>query len=268
MFYLRKRSWLTFLILFCLCFNGFAQGSTIIANVLEKECSEPLAGASVALYQENDSSFMAGTVADLNGIFELKSVPKGTYMLEISFIGFIPLKIPVSITGENKNLGTIYLQASEILMNEVTVTGRKSTLVNDLEKKVYNVEQDILSESGSVSEILQNIPSVSVDINGNITLRNSGNITFFMNGKPSAMLRRNAASALEQMPANSIERIEIITNPSAKYRPDGIGGIINIVMKKETREGFNGQITASITKLGTQRQMDCHTHYLQGEIMR
>ena len=127
----------------------------------------------------------------------------------------------------------------------MTVTAWKSALVFDLDKQVYNVEEDIMAESGSVSEILQHIPSVSVDIDGNITLRNSGNITFFVNGRPSAMLRRDAGSVLQQMPANTIERIEIITNPSARYRPDGVGGIINIVMKKESREGLNGQVTAN-----------------------
>jgi outer membrane receptor protein involved in Fe transport len=245
MFHRHKESGLTVILLFLLCYAGFARGSTITGKVLEKESGEPLTGASITLYQQDDSTFSAGTVADTTGEFELTSLQGGSYILEISFIGFIPSKIPLIITGENKNLGTIYLEPSEILMNEVTVTGSKPVLVNELDKKVYNVEQDILAESGSVSEILQNIPSVSVDLNGNITLRNSGNITFFINGKPSAMLRRNPASVLEQMPANSIERIEIITNPSAKYRPDGIGGIINIVMKKETSEGLNGQVTAS-----------------------
>ena len=103
-----------------------------------------------------------------------------------------------------------------------------------------------MAESSSATEILQNIPSVSVDINGGISLRNSSNITYFINGRPSAMLRRGASSILQQIPASSIERIEIITNPSAKYRPDGVGGIINIVLKKEIKKGFNGQVGANI----------------------
>lgn len=204
-----------------------------------------LTGASVGLFRQGDSIFVAGTVADNDGLFELKSVQDGTYILEISFIGFYTAKVPVKLTTENMNLGIIRLEPTEILLNEVSVTGNRPILVNELDKKVYYVEQDIMAETGSVSEILQNIPSVSVDINGNITLRNSGNITFFINGKPSAMLRRNASSTLEQLPANRIERIEIITNPTAKYRPDGIGGIINIVMNKETREGLNGQVTVN-----------------------
>jgi len=114
-----------------------------------------------------------------------------------------------------------------------------------LDKKVYNVEKDIMAESSSASEIMQNIPSITVDINGGITLRNTTNITYFINGKPSALLRRNPSAVLQQIPASSIEKIEIITNPSAKYRPDGVGGIINIVLKKETVDGLNGQKSAN-----------------------
>jgi outer membrane receptor protein involved in Fe transport len=240
---LHKSPVLTFYLLFFISVSGFTQRVAITGKVSDKESGEPLFGASIILHRPNDSLLSTGTVADTNGVFELKSVPNGTYVLEVSFMGFYPQEKNISVTGENRNLGTFLLEPSEILLDEVTVTSRKTALVYDLDKQVYNVEKDIMAESGSVSEILQNIPSVSVDIDGNINLRNSGNITFFVNGRPSAMLRRDAASVLEQMPANTIERIEIITNPSARYRPDGVGGIINLVMKKETREGLKGQFT-------------------------
>ncbi len=254
-FHLQKDFVLPVIVLFWLCPATLAQNSSIKGFVFEKESGESLAGASVTLYHLGDSSMVAGTVADTAGMFEIKPVPQGTYLLEISFIGFNTKIINVTITNEPGNLGAFYLEPSEILLGEVIVTAPRSALVNQLDKKVYNVEEDILAESGSVSEILQNIPSLSVDIDGNITLRNTGNITFFVNGRPSAMLRRNPASVLEQMPANSIERIEIITNPSARYRPDGIGGIINIVMKKETREGINGQVTVNA---GTEKRYNGH----------
>ncbi len=223
-----------------------AQTTAVKGIVIDKARSEPLVGASIALYLPNDSTIVQGTVTGENGVFRLTNVPKGNYSITVSFIGFIPYKIESLSVEGNMDLGTINLEATNILMDAVTITGEKAILTNTLEKKIYNVEQDVLSESGSVSDMLQSIPSVSVDLNGNVTLRNSGNITFFINGRPSAMLRRNAAAVLEQMSASSIERIEVITNPSAKYRPDGIGGIINIVMKKETGEGLNGQIGANI----------------------
>jgi outer membrane receptor protein involved in Fe transport len=223
-----------------------AQTAVIEGIVLENESSEPLEGATVALYNENDTTIINGAVTNVEGVFELRKIPKGRYDLIISFIGFVPETISGINLYEDVNLGIIKLQATDILMDAVTVTGDKSILTNTLEKKIYKVEEDILSRSGTASDIFQNIPSVSVEIDGNVTLRNSSNITFFINGRPSGILRRNPAAMLEQIPASSIERIEIITNPSAKYRPDGIGGIINIVMKKEIGEGFNGLIGANV----------------------
>jgi outer membrane receptor protein involved in Fe transport len=240
---------------------GFSQGILVTGKVIERQSSEPLPGATVILRNQLDSVLIAGTVTDTYGMFEFSSVPRGKYILNISFIGFYPLDRQLSVISENIRLDSLLLEPSEILLGEVTVRTRKPTLVNELDKKVYNVEEDILAESGSVSEILQHIPSVSVDIDGNITLRNSGNITFFMNGRPSAMLRRNASSVLQQMPANSIERIEIISNPSARYRPDGVGGIINIIMKKETREGLTGQVAVNA---GSEKRYNASTNLNYG----
>lgn len=240
---------------------GYSQGIIISGKVIEKQSSEPLMGATVTLRSQVDSVLIAGTVTDTAGMFEFRSITRGNYLLEISFIGFYPRERNLNISSENIRLDSLLLEPSEILLGEVTVMARKPTLVNELDKKVYNVEEDILAESGSVSEILQHIPSVSVDIDGNITLRNSGNITFLINGRPSAMLRRDAASVLQQMPANSIEHIEIITNPSARYRPDGVGGIINIVMKKETREGLTGQVAANA---GSEKRYNAHLNLNYG----
>ena len=128
-------------------------------------------------------------------------------------------------------------------LGEVSVTAQRSTFVNSIDRKTFNVGQDIMSKTGSVSELLQNVPSVQVDIDGNISLRGSANVMFLINGKPSALMGANRAAVLEQMPANSIEKIEIITNPSAKYKPDGTSGIINIVLKKEKNLGLNGLVS-------------------------
>ena len=264
-FNIHKSRALTLFLLFITPVYGFTQGVAVTGKVSEKESGEPLIGASVMLKRQTDSTLISGTVTDTVGMFRLMSVPEENYLLEISFIGFYPCERTIKVTEESINLGDIFLEPLEILLGEVSVKTRKPALVNELDKKVYNVEEDILAESGSVSDILQHIPSVSVDIDGNITLRNTGNITFFVNGRPSAMLRRDAASILQQMPANSIERIEIITNPSARYRPDGIGGIINIVMKKESLKGLSGQVTVNA---GSEKRYNAHVNlnYAPGDL--
>ena len=230
-----------------LLFSSFniAVSQTIVlkGQITDKTCLEPLPGASVILHKQSDSSFVTGTITDSTGTFVLKPVSGIRYFLEISFLGFISDTIFNILPVKNKDFGRIELNPSKILLDEVSITSEKSILTYNLDKKVYHVNRDVMAESSSASEILQNIPSVSVDINGNITLRNTGSITFFLNGRPSALLRRNPAAVLEQIPASSIDRIEIITNPSAKYRPDGVGGIINIVLKKGIRTGLNGEVS-------------------------
>src|SRR5207249_120261 len=120
----------------------------------------------------------------------------------------------------------------------------KSMYNNSIDRKVYNVDQDLMSKAGSASELLQNVPSVQVDVDGNVTLRGSGAL-IMINGKTSPIMDKNSATVLQQMPASSIEKIEVITNPSAKYKPDGSSGIINIVLKKNTSLGLNGTVSAN-----------------------
>lgn len=242
---MRSSSLIIFLVLFLLSANtAWSQYIELKGQITDQSGHEPLAGATVALYKQNDSSLVSGTVSDSAGYFVIKSRPGVKYFLEISFIGFISDTIPDLFPTKSLFFGVIALKPSEILLDEISITSEKSIMTNRLDKKVYHVGKDVMAESSSAREILQNIPSVTVDINGGITLRNSSNITFFLNGKPSALLRKNPSVVLEQIPAGSIDRIEIITNPSAKYRPDGIGGIINIVLKKEKKQGLNGQISA------------------------
>jgi hypothetical protein len=138
------------------------------------------------------------------------------------------------------DFGKISLKESALSVGDMTVTSQRTTFVNTIDRKVYNVQQDILSKTGSASDLLQNIPSVQVDIDGTVSLHGSENVLILLNGKPSPLMGKNRAEVLQQMPANSIERIEVITNPSAKYKPDGTSGIINIVLKKEVGTGLNG----------------------------
>lgn len=235
-------------LLFSIIFQVFvfsqisAQNVSLYGNIIDQNNKEPLPAASVALYVTQDSTLISGTVTDTTGAFKLEHLSRGNFFLIASFIGFLNDTIaPILLTDHNVDLGIIELKATTLLLEDVRITSGMPVMTNELDKKVYHVDKDILAETSSVSEILQNIPSVTVDINGGITLRNTSNITFFLNGKPSALLRRNASAVLQQIPASSIKQIEIITNPSAKYRPDGVGGIINIVLKKEKTKGLNGQ---------------------------
>jgi outer membrane receptor protein involved in Fe transport len=229
--------------------NG--QNRSITGMVVELTTGEPMQFANVALYQASDSvSIFKGTSTNKDGVFLFENIFTNNYFIRVSSIGFESNQTSIFHHDAATDVGEISIRPSDILLEDVIITGEKSLYVQEIDKRVYNVGQDILSESGSASEILQNIPSVTVDVNGQVTLRGTSNITFLINGRPSALLRRSSATALQQMPANTIERIEVITNPSAKSKPDGTGGIINIVLKEETGKGFNGQITANIGNEG------------------
>lgn len=216
--------------------------------LVDQDQKLPLSGANVILFKKEDSLQIAGASTDEHGIFILPKIETGDYFLEFSFMGFKTTNSRIfSIkSGEhNKNLGVFTLKESSLLSNAISIVAERPIFVNSIDRKTYNVEKDIISQSGSASDLLQNIPSVAVDVNGQISLRGTANVTIFINGKPSLLMHKNSAVALQQMPANSIERIEVITNPSAKYKPDGVGGIINIVLKKKSQPGFNGTLIAN-----------------------
>jgi outer membrane receptor protein involved in Fe transport len=218
----------------------------VTGTVVEFQTKEPLQYANIVLSKDTDSSLVAGAVTNEDGNFHFDNIKRGRYFITASFIGFEKVETPVFELTGNIYVGKLAIKKLSILLDEVNVISEKNTLESTLDKKVYNVGKDIISESSSVSEILQNIPSVSVDINGNVSLRGTTNINFLMNGNPSSRLRRNAPVALQQIPSNTVERIEIITNPSAKYNPEGTGGIINIVTRKVLDKGINGQIIGNI----------------------
>ena len=221
------------------------QGS-VSGTIIEKTSSKPLEFANVIIKNNSDSSKFQGTMTNGKGEFVFDKLPFGNYKVIYSFIGFDKVESPSFVLNskQNKmNLGKLYISESTTSLGEISVTAQRSTFVNSIDRKTFNVGQDVMSKTGSVSDLLQNVPSVQVDIDGNVSLRGAGNVMFLINGKPSALLGANYAAVLEQMPASSIEKIEIITNPSAKYKPDGTSGIINIVLKKEKNLGLNGLVS-------------------------
>jgi outer membrane receptor protein involved in Fe transport len=222
--------------------------TTVTGNVVDEISKQPIEFATVQLLHLPDSAVIKGTATDKKGRFSIAGVMPGNYVLHYSFIGFGRVETSAFVieTGKARyDVGQISLSNQSGRLKEVTVTAKRSALNTSIDRKTYSVDQDIMSKSGSVSDILKNIPSVEVDIDGNVALRGSGDVIILINGKPSPLMGRSRAEVLQQLPANSIDRIEVITNPSARYRPDGTSGIINIVLKKNIRNGFNGSAIAN-----------------------
>ncbi|MDP1728049.1 MAG: TonB-dependent receptor [Bacteroidota bacterium] len=241
---------LFFIFIFTFLFQTKAQETvgSIKGSVIEASSGEPLEFVSVVLQRLPDSIFVKSVNTRKQGQFILSDIPEGTYRLQINFIGFQD-KFTSSFTISKSNrvlfFDSINISAKLNVLGEVEISAERDLYETSIDRKIYNVARDIQSISGSASDVLHNVPSVSVDIDGVVSLRGSTNISIFINGKPSPLMKVSSAAALQAIPAGSIERIEIITNPSAKYRPDGAAGIINIVLKKNTRSGFNGTLTCN-----------------------
>lgn len=222
---------------------GQADDALVIKGVVEDEDGTPVPFANAALYDRGDSSLVTGAVSNESGQFSIPTSP-GKYFLKVSFLSYEEKLIPqVDLTSSDIDLGKIVLLASQQLLEEVTVQSERSSMELYLDKRVFNVGKDLTNMSGSASDILDNVPSVTVDVEGNVSLRGSDNVRILINGKPSGLTGISTADALQQIQANLIESIEVITNPSSRYDAEGEVGIINIILKKEQRGGVNGGFT-------------------------
>ena len=164
----------------------------------------------------------------------------------ISFVGYITHIKTIALSAKEVDLGIIYLQEDSEVLNEIEVVAQGSTMRFELDKKIFSVDQNIAAAGGSATDILENIPSVDVDQEGNISLRNSEAVEIWINGKPAGLTAETRAQVLQQLPAESIKEIELITNPSAKYSPEGTAGIINLVMKKDRKPGYYGSVNIAL----------------------
>ncbi len=221
---------------------------TVVVLVTDSPNREGVELAVVQLINTDGNKTIGAGVSNKKGRIEFANIEAGNYLLRCSFSGFLPVDSLIRIAAQSpKSISiSLVLQTDIKKLNEVTVTTRRSLLNTSIDRKVYNVSQDIMAQTGSVSDVLKNVPSVEVDIEGNVSLRGSGDVMILINGRPSPLMGRNKAEVLQQIPANSIERIEVITNPSARFRPDGTSGIINIVLKKNTKTGLNGTVIGNI----------------------
>ncbi len=191
-----------------------------------------------------------GTSTDENGLFTLKGVKDGKYLVRITNIGSVTQDREANVAGGNINIGEIKLADDSKLLQEVVVEGIRSQMRFELDKKVFTVDANVTAAGQSASELLESIPSVEVDQDGEVSLRGNSSVTVWINGKESGLTADNRAQILEQIPAETIDRIEVITNPSAKYSPEGTAGIINIILKKDRKAGYYGSAELSANSRG------------------
>ena len=211
----------------------------ITGKVIDKENNQPLEYATITLKSNNRPDFIQGGITDSEGNFQIESI-SGQYNINIEFISFVTyIQNGVSIKS-NLNLGTIALEIDPNELEEVELVGEQTQVEIRLDKRIYNVGKDITVRGGSVADVLGNIPSITVDVEGNIALRGNNNVRILINGKPSGLVGISGPDGLRQLPSESIEKVEVITSPSARYDAEGTGGILNIILKKQERSGFNG----------------------------
>ncbi len=223
----------------------FPFSGKITGRVVDSLSRQPMEYAHIVLLGSADSTQITGTVTAADGTFDLSNIPAGLYHLVVSFVGYERRTIQNVHLNESVptlRLGEVLLAPTAILLQSVVVEGERAPLTYQIDKKVITPEHLNTALAGSVVDILQNVPSISVDIEGNVSLRGRGNITVLIDGKPTIM---DPQEALQQIPATSIESIEIVTNPSAKFDPEGTAGIINIKLKKNTVAGLSGMVNAS-----------------------
>lgn len=223
--------------------GSMSEGGEIKGKVIDTETDEPLEYATVSLFHSQDSTLVTGVITDSKGLFSLKAKP-GKYYVVVQFMGYKDKTLNVNIK-DNKtvvSLGEILMNTDAALLDEVEIVAEKSTMSMTLDKRVFNVGKDVSSTAGNAIEVLDNIPSVNVDVDGNVSLRGDSGVQILVDGKVSGLAGTSTQDALRSLQADMIERIEVVTNPSVRYDAEGTAGIINIVLKKDKRKGFNASV--------------------------
>lgn len=219
-----------------LCAKG-----TVTGKIINKGSGEPMDFVTIQVFDATGKKpLQIVASSDEDGNFKLPAIADGSYIIKIMNVGSVNQERPVKISGADINLGTIRLADDSKLLKEVVVEGIRSQMRFELDRKVFTVDANIAAAGQSASELLESIPSVEVDQDGEVSLRGNSSVTIWINGKDSGLTADNRAQILEQIPGESIDRIEVITNPSAKYSPEGTAGIINIILKKNRRSGYFG----------------------------
>ena len=221
----------------------------ISGSVIDSVTKEPMPYTTISVFRATGRSPLNGVLTDDKGNFKIDGVHPGAYRLEVSFVGY-PTKVINNVTTTpsklDKNLGVIVVAPSARALKTVEVTGAKALIENKIDKIVYNAEKDLTAAGGNATDVLQKVPLVAVDINGNVSVRGDGNVRVLINGKPSGATASNLSDVLKSIPADQIKSVEVITSPSAKYDAEGTAGIINIVTKSSNISGFSGAISGGV----------------------
>ena len=217
-------------------------------TVVDADTESPLDYATVSFFTLPDSALVAGNITDEDGAFSMELMP-GEYYARVEFLSYQTRTLSnLTVTGNRSagDMGVIALRQQATTLNEVLVQAERSQVQMSLDKKVFNVGKDLGNAGGNAADVLDNVPSVQVDVDGNVSLRGSGNVRILIDGRPSGLIGIEGANGLRQIPANLIDQIEVITNPSARYEAEGMSGIINIVLKKDVRLGVNGSFDLTV----------------------
>ncbi len=244
----------TFLAAVFISLGALAQGNVkITGTVFDSLTQRPVEFANVALALPSSSTPIDGTVCNEKGEFTLSKIPVGKYQLLISFIGFETRTIDVSVDEKNHdvNVGRIIISPTPQVLEAVTVEGQKALIEERVDRMVYNAENDLTTRGGDATDVLKRVPMLSVDLDGNVSLRGNQNIMVLINNKPSSIVASSVSDALKQIPADEIKSVEVITSPSAKYDAEGSAGIINIITKKNTLHGLTLNINSGIGLRGS-----------------
>ncbi len=241
--------WRWFLLSVCCLFPlcGFAQNVGSVRGVVtDQGNSSPMEYVTVRVLEQPGNKLVKGTITDVSGAFRITGLAAGNYRLLLTYTGYDSLSKDFTVTAAAPDVRLRQMQMRPLSkqLKGVNVVTQQSQMTLEVDKKVFNVGQDLTKSGSSASELLETIPSVEVDNEGGISLRGNTNVTIWIDGKPSGLTADNQGQILEQMPAENIDRIEVITNPSAKYSPEGTTGIINIILKKDKRKGYYGSIQA------------------------
>lgn len=225
--------------------GGNSRQIIISGKVIDKDNGRPLEYATLILESVRNPEEVTGGITDENGNFSVET-NAGMYNISVEYISYRTYKKERQLIRSNTDLGTIEMSLDVEKLDEVEVIAERTTVELRLDKKIYNVGQDLTVRGGTVSDVLDNVPSVSVDVEGNVQLRGNDDVRILINGKPSALTGLNSTDALRQLPAESIEKVEVITSPSARYDAEGSGGIINIILRRSKLQGLNGALTGNL----------------------
>ena len=229
--------------------RGPSTVGVISGSLLDSVTQEPIEFATVVLLDKKTQKQINGIVTEMNGTFKIQNVKTGTYDIQLSFIGYVAKTIKdVELTPKEPDfdLGTVSLTSETFDIGTVEVTGEAATFENKIDKLVYNPEKDVTVAGGDASEVLARVPLLAVDADGNVSIRGSSNIQILVNGRPSTLFSSNPGDALKTIPAEMIKSVEVITVPTARYDGEGTGGIVNLIMKKKTLEGFTGSLNGTL----------------------